>query len=194
MSSDFLVRRMRPGDLGRILEIERACFRRDAYDRKLFAEYARKCGAYFLVARRRGTADLRDQDLGSGGRQRQTIESSWDGGARRTDGGICGYIVTCPFRGGAELVSIAVDPVDRREGAASALLESTLRRLRANDIHRLKLTVRVGNWKAIRFYEKYGFEKGGIVPGYYEDGADGRAMVKLLGRDAINASSNRSRS
>jgi len=88
-------------------------------------------------------------------------------------------------------VSIAVDPAHRREGAASALLDSTLRRLKQNDINRLKLTVRVGNWKAIRFYEKYGFEKAGIVPGYYEDGADGWAMVKLPGSDRINASSNK---
>src|SRR5690242_3157934 len=39
MSRDFLVERLRAADLDRILEIEHACFRQDAYDRKLFAGY-----------------------------------------------------------------------------------------------------------------------------------------------------------
>jgi [ribosomal protein S18]-alanine N-acetyltransferase len=46
----FSVRPMRPADLDRILAIEKASFRRDAYDRNLFAAYARKCGEFFLVA------------------------------------------------------------------------------------------------------------------------------------------------
>jgi ribosomal protein S18 acetylase RimI-like enzyme len=40
--------------------------------------------------------------------------------------------------------------------------------------------VRVTNVAARRFYEKYGFQKGRIVRGYYEDGTDGVAMRKLL--------------
>ena len=41
---------MRQRDLPRILEIEAASFGPDAYDRKLFAEYARISPRLFLVA------------------------------------------------------------------------------------------------------------------------------------------------
>ena len=150
MPSDFLVRRMQPADLDRILEIEHACFRKDAYDRNLFAAYARKCGGLFLIARDR--------------KRRET----------------CGYILTCRHRGGAELVSIAVDPVARTRGAASALMESTLRRLKRNRTGRLILMVKLTNWRALRFYRKFGFEKVKVVKRYYEDGRDGWLMEKRL--------------
>ena len=52
MDKRFAVRRVRPRDLDRILEIEAASFGADAYDRNLFAEYTRKCGELFLVALR----------------------------------------------------------------------------------------------------------------------------------------------
>jgi ribosomal-protein-alanine N-acetyltransferase len=86
-------------------------------------------------------------------------------------------MLSCPCRGGAELVSIGVDPAVRRRGTASALMNSTRRRLKRNGINRLKLMVRVTNQGALRFYEKYGFTTVKIVPGYYEDGTDGWLMV-----------------
>jgi ribosomal protein S18 acetylase RimI-like enzyme len=50
MDGKLTVRPVRQADLDRILEIEVASFGPDAYDRNLFAEYARKCGGLFLVA------------------------------------------------------------------------------------------------------------------------------------------------
>jgi len=169
MPSDFLIEKMRPADLDRILEIEYACFRKDAYDRKLFAEYARTCGNYFLVARRR--------TLSAGAGQERAGPLPAQSGHE-----ICGYILTCPSRGGAELVSVAVDPAVRRAGAATALMNSTLRRLVARGLSRLTLTVRVTNRKAIRFYGKHGFKKVRLAARYYEDGQDGWVMVKTLRR------------
>ena len=148
MPAMFSIRRARPSDLVRILEIENASFRKDAYDRKLFAEYLRKCGGLFLVA------------LG------------------RRD--ICGYIVTCT-RGAlprAEVISIAIEPEARQKGAASALLRSTLRRLRLRGVHRVDLMVKVTNRKARRFYEKFGFTSLRLVPEYYEDGRDAICMSR----------------
>ena len=152
MATRFSVRRLRHSDLDRILQIEHASFGKDAYDRKLFAEYFRKCGDLFLVA----------EDSRS----------------------ICGYMVTCirgqGDSGRAELVSVAVDPAARGKGAASALMQSTLRRLRLRGTKRLGLMVRETNQVARAFYEKYGFQKGRTVRGYYEDGGDGRLMSKVL--------------
>lgn len=147
------LRRASTADLDRILEIERASFGREAYDRKLFADYQERCGALFLVS-----------------------------GSRRH---ISGYMITC-LRGGktrpwAELVSVAVDPANRQKGTASALLESTLRRLRRRGVGRLYLVVRVNNRPAQAFYEKYGFLRVRVDHGYYEDGSDGIVM----GRDVV---------
>jgi ribosomal-protein-alanine N-acetyltransferase len=144
------IRRATPGDLRRIVAIEGASFGREAYDCKLFAHFLCRCGDLFLVAER----------------------------SRK----VCGYMITCTrvSRGAAraELVSVAVDPAKRASGAASALLESTLRRLARRGVPRINLVVRAGNRPALAFYEKYGFRRLRRVPRYYEDGADGIAMAR----------------
>jgi [ribosomal protein S18]-alanine N-acetyltransferase len=152
MRAQYRIRRAGLEDLIRVLEIEDASFGLEAYDRKLFADYFYKCGDLFLLAERRGK--------------------------------VCGYIITC-LRGylsglRAELVSVAVDPAVRQGGAASALLESTLRRLRRRRVTQLRLVVRVTNQPARAFYEKYGFQRVRRIPGYYEDGGDGIAMALAM--------------
>ena len=148
MHAPHTVRRLRLADLNRIMEIERASFGDEAYDRNLFAEFFRTCGELFLVVERRRK--------------------------------VSGYIVTCIRGEQAELVSVAVDPAARGRGAASALMESTLRRLRRRGIARIGLVVKVTNRQALAFYERYGFERVGKAPRYYEDGADGWRMAKKL--------------
>jgi ribosomal-protein-alanine N-acetyltransferase len=93
---------------------------------------------------------------------------------------VIAYALTCINPKGAELVSIAVAPRHRRRGAASVLLNSTLRRLRRRKVPRITLMVKISNTAAMSFYEKYGFRKIRRVPRYYEDGADGFLFVKLL--------------
>jgi len=95
-------------------------------------------------------------------------------------GRVRGYSLASVRGRHAELVSIAVDPPARGKGMASALLESTLRRLRRRQVARFSLMVRVSNAVARKFYEKYGFSKDRVVRGYYEDGADGCLMRKML--------------
>ena len=153
MRAQYTLRKASVADLDRILEIEEASLGREAYDRKLFAYYLSRCRDLFLLASRRGRA--------------------------------CGYMITS-IRGGAlgtraELVSVAVNPAARQAGAASALLESTLRRLRRRGVGRLHLVVRVTNRPAQAFYEKYGFRRVRVVRGYYEDGGDGIAMSREIG-------------
>lgn len=150
MSNTFAIRRFRLTDMEPILEIERAGFGADAWDRNLFAEYARQCGKLFLVVER--------------GRK------------------VYGYSIACIcggiLRRRAELESVAVDPAVRGKGAAAALMDSTLRRLRRRGIGRLSLMVKVTNQRARGFYEKYGFNKVRRVPRYYEDGADGFLLAR----------------
>jgi [ribosomal protein S18]-alanine N-acetyltransferase len=152
MTTAVSIRLFMLSDLDRVLEIEHASFGKDAYDRNLFADYHRHCGALFLVAEK--------------------------------DRNIRGYMVSCAVSRAAsqsaELVSVAVEPKQRGRGIASALMDSTLRRLRRRGIVRFTLTVKVTNESAIRLYQGYGFRKSRVVRGYYEDGADGQRMVKCL--------------
>ncbi|SPE40327.1 SSU ribosomal protein S18P alanine acetyltransferase [Candidatus Sulfopaludibacter sp. SbA3] len=149
MLQRYSIGRLSERELDRILEIEAASFGKEAYDRKLFAEYLHKCGDLFLGA--------------------------WRGKK------LCGYMLT--RKSGetrAELVSVAVDPAFRGKGVASALMKSTLRRLRWRGISRFGLMVKLTNGQARRFYEKYGFTKVRIVRQYYEDGQDGILMVRKV--------------
>lgn len=52
MQTPYLIRPFRPIWMDEILRIERASFGRDAYDRNLFAAYARHPKSLFLVAQR----------------------------------------------------------------------------------------------------------------------------------------------
>ena len=97
---------------------------------------------------------------------------------------VVGYSITA-IRAGkfgmrAELVSVAVDPAFLGKGAAAALMDSTLRRLRRRGVGRLTLMVKLTNERARGFYAKYGFRKVRRVTGYYEDGGDGISLVKEL--------------
>jgi len=150
MHGALAIRRFRASDMDAVLKVEHASFRKDAYARNLFAYLYHKCGDLFLVAE--GT------------------------------GNICGYMVTCTrSRQGsrtAQLVSVAVSPAARRAGVASALMDSTLRRLRRLRVRRLSLAVKVTNRAALAFYRKYGFLQLRILRGYYEDGKDAWLMVR----------------
>jgi len=55
-------------------------------------------------------------------------------------------------------------------------MASIIRRLKRRGVGRFTLTVKVNNHRARAFYESYGFRKIRMVPGYYEDGADGVLM------------------
>ena len=93
---------------------------------------------------------------------------------------IWGYIISCTRGSRAEVASIAVDPPARRKGAASALMDSTLRRLRRRGIQRVGLMVRLRNRQARAFYARYGFEAVRIVRKYYSGRCDGLYMAKEL--------------
>ena len=89
---------------------------------------------------------------------------------------VAGYSITGVSSRKAELASIAVDPRDRRRGVAETLLNHTLTQLRSRKIKNWWLMVGVENEAAIRFYEKYGFERQKIVKGYYGRGRNAWRM------------------
>ena len=131
MKFPYYIRPFRMADLDAVLAIERACFGADAYDRKLFAELFGTCGRLFLVAAAR--PGIRAYMVTAAAVRRSTLS--------------------------AELVSVAVAPACRGQGIASALMRSTLRRLRLRRVRQLTLAVRVSNRHAQALYAKFGFAR-----------------------------------
>jgi len=89
---------------------------------------------------------------------------------------IVAYSITTAGLRRAELASIAVNPRDRGRGAARALLDFSIAKLREWHIQSWWLMVDVENPGAIRFYEKYGFVTMRRVKGYYGARRDGWRM------------------
>ncbi len=80
---------------------------------------------------------------------------------------ITGYIITCIGSKDAELVSIAVDPLERRQGIARIMAGETRAQLRSRRIKTWWLMVAISNRPATRFYESLGFRRTRLTKGYY---------------------------
>lgn len=94
---------------------------------------------------------------------------------------VIGYIISIIRKNYlGHIISIAVDPLYRRTGIASKLMEKIEDHLRRKGIFVLRLEVKVSNLSARKFYLKLGFKEGYIIPRYYRDGTPAVVMFKLL--------------
>ena len=84
------------------------------------------------------------------------------------EGNILGYAGLHAVLDEGYIDNIAVEPDARRHGVASALLD-VFCRFGAVHLAFLTLEVRASNAPAIALYEKYGFRRAGVRPGYYQD-------------------------
>ena len=84
------------------------------------------------------------------------------------DGGnVIGYAGLHAILDEGYIDNVAVEPDAQRHGVASALLEVFCRFAAAN-LAFLTLEVRASNSAAIGLYEKHGFQRAGLRPGYYQ--------------------------
>jgi ribosomal-protein-alanine N-acetyltransferase len=83
-----------------------------------------------------------------------------------------GVIVACcgvtNVAGEGNINNVAVAEGYRRKGIAEALMTELLHRARLMGMEDFTLEVRMSNTAAIRLYEKLGFLREGIRPGFYE--------------------------
>ena len=87
--------------------------------------------------------------------------------AEGEDGTVLGYGEVRAVLDEGTLEKIAVAPAYRRQGVAEAILGAYLRFGWAH-LAFLTLEVRASNEAAIGLYEKYGFQRAGLRPGYYQ--------------------------
>lgn len=90
-----------------------------------------------------------------------------------------GYVGMHDLLGEGFFTNVAVHPSYRKQGVADALLSAVVAYGKEKKLYRLALEVRVGNAPAIHLYEKYGFVKDGIRPGFYSAPTEDAAMYSL---------------
>ena len=77
------------------------------------------------------------------------------------------------------ITNLVVHPGRRREGIASALIKEIIEYAEHHDLKRVTLDVRVSNARAIALYEKFGFEKDGVRPDFYDSPKEDAAIYSL---------------
>lgn len=92
---------------------------------------------------------------------------------------IQGYALFSTLLDEAELLQIAIDPGCQGRGLAAELLRFAMVRLAQEGVSRLMLEVRSSNHRAIRLYQRLGFEQDGVRKDYYPT-ATGREDAVLM--------------
>jgi ribosomal-protein-alanine N-acetyltransferase len=146
-----VIRAIAQNDLDQVVRIERQSFL-DPYPRGLLQWLAENLPTLFLVA-------------------------TEDRIQKQTEHELLGYVVAqvLPSSGTriGHVISIAVEPLHRREGIGAQLMQEIIRRLLEQKCTRVQLEVRVHNTAALLLYEKLGFHHEEILRGYYREGENG---------------------
>ncbi|MGC9345867.1 MAG: ribosomal protein S18-alanine N-acetyltransferase [Candidatus Bathyarchaeales archaeon] len=144
------IRNATKDDLEKILEIEKASFKRtDAFSPTLFKKYLRELEEGFFVV-----LDKRNS--------------------------IVGYAILGEENDKGYLLSIAIHPKKRNQGFATSLLKFLEFKCYEKGLTKMTLEVRVNNEKAIAIYKNLGFVEVGKKKGFYKDGVDALVMEKRL--------------
>ena len=155
------LRRFRPNDLSRVVEINQICLPEN-YSNSFFMELYEKFPRTFIVAETDGiligyVICRIERDLSSLSLRPFSITKK------------------------GHIISIAVLPEYRSKGVGSALAKEALEAMSAHyDAEYCYLEVRASNTSATNLYRKLGFEVERTIRGYYSDGED----AYIMGRKA----------
>jgi [ribosomal protein S18]-alanine N-acetyltransferase len=89
---------------------------------------------------------------------------------------VAGYCICSRYDTVWHVMNVAVDPVRRRQGIATQLLESLFERV-ADPEARFTLEVRESNVGAIALYERHGFRAAGLRRRYYQDNGEDAVIM-----------------
>ena len=95
------------------------------------------------------------------------------------DNRVAGYVGMLIAAGEGYFTNVAVSPEFRRQGVADRLLSALANEGTARGLSRLSLEVRVSNAPAIALYEKHGYKRDGIRPGFYRTPTEDAAIYLL---------------
>jgi ribosomal-protein-alanine N-acetyltransferase len=87
-----------------------------------------------------------------------------------------GYLICSRYDTVWHIMNVAVDPVQRRKGIATAMLSDLLRRI-DSPTARFTLEVRESNRAAIELYERFGFRAAGRRRRYYQDNGEDAVVM-----------------
>jgi len=91
-----------------------------------------------------------------------------------------GFILLRAVADEAEILTLAVAPLVRRNGVGRALVEAAAATAAARGAESLFLEVSADNAAALALYAAAGFEPAGLRKGYYADGADALVLRRTL--------------
>ena len=91
-----------------------------------------------------------------------------------------GFILCRAVADEAEILTLAVAPLVRRNGVARALVEAAAATAAARGAESLFLEVAADNAPALALYAGAGFEPAGLRKGYYANGADAMVLRRTL--------------
>ena len=94
--------------------------------------------------------------------------------------GVVGFVDYWITFDSATICQICVNPLFRRKGLGSMLLEEMLKDCRTERVNNITLEVRENNFSAIKLYEKHGFKHVLVKEGYYSNGDNAIYMVKEM--------------
>jgi ribosomal-protein-alanine N-acetyltransferase len=93
---------------------------------------------------------------------------------------IAGYVIGISDDVEGHIISIGVREGYRNLGVGKELMDHILDVFNGRNLSYVRLEVREGNTKAIRFYYRLGFRRREVLRNYYEDGENAYVLVKRL--------------
>jgi len=189
----FYLRRMQPGDIRQVNEIDREAFPENIPAPNYLREMNNGLAHHVVACDTARTYYLPQTPPESRRRRfwraaRDRIKAYFDPGFLPPAGQeyIPGFVGLWVLAGEAHLTTIAVRAADRGRGVGELLVIAAVLRAYQLDCSFLTLELRVSNTVAQNLYLRYGFEEVGIRRGYYTDNReDARLMStpKLISDD-----------
>ncbi len=94
-----------------------------------------------------------------------------------------GYVGVWLTEPNAEIINIVLKPEMMGKGIGKALIEHVISHCKKKHIKKISLEVRPSNNRALRFYQRHGFEVVHTRKQYYQDHEDAYLMVKEVHDD-----------
>ena len=93
---------------------------------------------------------------------------------------VIGYCGVWVIANEGQINNIAVKKQNRNQGVGGKMLQFLFKEGRAKQIEQFTLEVRKSNENAIKLYDKFGFVKVGIRPGFYEKPQEDAVIMTVI--------------